>query len=111
MKKLLFILMAATVFISCSKDKNDTETILVNSAPKYKTVDFKSQPENYAYDQYGRQVKIVSFDGSRVESSYNKGKVTKIYYDASGAIFRTYTIELNAAGLQAKVYYKEAPGN
>jgi hypothetical protein len=110
MKKIIAIAFAATCFVACKKE-NEAESIPVNNAPKYKTVDFGSKPDNYTYDQYGRQVKIVSFDGSRVESSYSKGRVTRIHYDASGAVFRTYTIELNADGLQAKSYYKEAPGN
>ncbi len=111
MKRIFFSMLAATSLLSCNKDKNETEIIPVSNAPKYKIVDFKSKPDTYTYDQYGRQVKIVSFDGSRLEIAYSKNKVIKTQYDASGIVSNTTIIELNADGLEAKVYNKDIPAN
>jgi hypothetical protein len=109
MKKIIGVIFVTLSVVACKKD-NDTEVIPVNDAPKYKIVDFKSKPETYSSDQYGRQVKVIAFDGSRVETAYSKGKVTRTEYDASGVVYRTIVSELNADGLMAKTWFKDDPG-
>jgi hypothetical protein len=111
MKKITLFLVAAISLQACKKNADYIDVIPVNSAAKYKVVDFHSKPDTYYYDSYGRQVKVVSFDGSRVENAYSKDRVTRTQYNSAGVLDKTTIIELNAAGLQAKYYFKETPAN
>jgi YD repeat-containing protein len=112
MRKLLFILIASAGLVSCSKEKNDNSGIIaLENVPKYKTVTFGTNTTTYTYDPYGRQVLELQNDGSKVETYYASGKVTRKIFDASGAYIRTITIELRADGLREKDTYSDLPGN
>jgi hypothetical protein len=111
MKKHLFILITATVFMSCSKDKDDSNGIVpITGVAKYKTVTY-NDVTTYTYDQYGRQAKEANSDGSFIESLYEKGKVIRKVYNNSGALTRTVTITLNADGLRDTETLSDKPGN
>jgi YD repeat-containing protein len=112
MRKLVFILIVAAAFTSCSKDKNDSNWIFpVETKDRYKTVSFPARTTTYTYDQYGRQVLEGDDDGSKTESSYAKGKVYRTYYTTSGIMKRTVTISLNNDGLRQSESYSDNPAS
>jgi YD repeat-containing protein len=112
MKKFILIISVSCSLLACQKSHLVApETIPVNNAPKYKTSTWSGKTTTYEYDGYGRQVKLVESDGSRTETSYSKGKVTRNLFDPSGVLARTITITLNTDGLQSEVIYSDKPGN
>ncbi|HEV7780465.1 MAG TPA: hypothetical protein VGO58_04320 [Chitinophagaceae bacterium] len=110
MKKIIFILLAATTFVACEKN---------NDAPPVNPGDFANQIKKTVYD--GGQIHTYTYDGSgriktrtalnleKIEYDYTAGKIVEKQFDATGVLKRTYTYELDTNGLVAKETRSDRP--
>lgn len=102
MKKIIFILLAATSFVACKKNNDAQPGSQADISDKIKKSTFGSGVTTYSYDGSGRLKTKTFSNGGKNEFEYQPGKVIEKEFEPGGVLKQTYTYELNASGLGEK---------
>ena|SRR5690349_14705047 len=109
MKKILFILMATTLFLmSCKKDSSNTLPPGANTPIRVKTSVSPYESWTYSYNNAGRVIERLS-GVSRITDEYSSGKVIQKVFTLGGMLTDTRTFTLDANGLITQKTNTEDP--
>ncbi len=109
MKKIIFILLAATTVVSCKKNNDNTVPVNpVSLENKVKQV-ISGGTRTYSYDASGRLVQKLYADGGKSQFEYPAGKVIEKEYKTDGSLKEIYTYDLDANGLVGKETWSSNP--